>query len=135
MKKTAVMLVSVLVLFYCGCGNGEKKSEMGLILNSKELTSIIEKSGDALVAFDMYADWCVPCRIVGPTLEEVARENKGKVTFYRINVDQVEDVGKTFPLTGIPYVVFVKNKKTVAAFTGVQPKESYEKVIKDNSKK
>ena len=135
MKKTAVVLVSVLLLFYCGCGKGEKKSEMGLILNSKELAKIIENSGDSLVAFDLYADWCGPCHIVAPTLEDVARENKGKVTFYRINIDQVEDVGQTFPLSGIPYVVLVKNKKTVASFTGVQPKESYEKVIKDNSKK
>jgi thioredoxin 1 len=135
MKKAAVLLVSIGVLFCCGCGNGEKKSVMGLILTSKELTSIIENSGDSLVAFDMYADWCVPCHILEPTLEQVARENKKKVTFYKINVDQVEDVGKTFPISAIPYVAFVKNKKTVAALTGVQPKESYEKIIKDNSRK
>jgi thioredoxin 1 len=134
-KKTAVLLVCVLLLFFCGCGNREKKSAMGLILNSKELARIIENSGEALVAFDMYADWCVPCRMLEPTLEEVARENKGKVTFYRVNVDQVEDIGKIFPVSSIPYVAFVKNKTTVATLTGLQPKESYEKVIADNSKK
>jgi thioredoxin 1 len=135
MKKAAVLLMSVLIPFYCGCGNGEKKSEMGSILNSKELTSIIENSGDSLIAFDMYADWCVPCHILEPTLEQVARENKNKVTFYKVNVDQVTEAAQTFPISAIPYVAFVKNKKTVAALTGVQPKASYEKVIKDNSKK
>lgn len=135
MKKASVLLASVVLLIYCGCGNGEKKSAMGLILDSKELTSIIENSGDSLVAFDMYAEWCVPCHILEPTLEQVARENKNKVTFYKVNVDQVPEAAQTFPVSAIPYVAFVKNKKTVAALTGVQPKESYEKVIKDNSKK
>jgi thioredoxin 1 len=135
MKKAAVLLVSVVVLFYSGCGNAEKKSAMGVILISGELSRIIENSGDSLVAFDLYADWCVPCHILEPTLEQVARENKRKVTFYKVNVDQVQDASQTFPVTGIPYVAFVKNKKTVATLIGVQPKESYEKVIKDNSKK
>jgi thioredoxin 1 len=134
-KKAAILLMSVLVLLYCGCGNAEKKSSMGTILISGELTRIIENSGDSLVAFDLYADWCAPCRVLGPTLEEVAKENKRKVTFYRVNVDQVQDASQIFPVSSIPYVVFVKNKKTVATLTGVQPKESYEKVIKDNSKK
>jgi thioredoxin 1 len=106
-----------------------------VILISGELSRIIENSGDSLVAFDLYADWCVPCHILEPTLEQVARENKRKVTFYKVNVDQVQDASQTFPVTGIPYVAFVKNKKTVATLIGVQPKESYEKVIKDNSKK
>jgi thioredoxin 1 len=135
MKKAAILLMSVVVLFYSGCGNAEKKSLMGTILISGELTRIIENSGDSLVAFDLYADWCVPCHILEPTLEEVARENKRKVRFYRINVDQVQDASQTFPVSSIPYVAFVKNKKTVATLTGVQPKESYEKIIKDNSNK
>jgi thioredoxin 1 len=135
MKKAAALLVSVLIFLYCGCGNEEKKSAMGLIFNSKELTNIIENSGDSLVAFDIYAEWCVPCHILEPTLEEVAKENKDKVTFYKVNVDQVPEAAQTFPVSAIPYVAFVKNKKTVVALTGVQPRESYEKVIKDNSKK
>jgi thioredoxin 1 len=89
----------------------------------------MDNSGDSLVAFDMYADWCGPCRILAPTLEKVAAATKGKVAFYRINLDQVPEAGQTFGVGGIPFVVFVKNKKVVATFTGVQPEESYLRAI------
>jgi thioredoxin 1 len=135
MKKAVLVLASLFALVYCGCGNGEKTSVIIPVLNGKELAGIIENSGDTLVAFDMYADWCVPCHVLEPTLEQVAKENKDKVDFYKVNVDQVPEAAQTFSISAVPFVVFVKNKKTVAALTGVQPKESYEKIIKDNSKK
>ncbi|HUI92375.1 MAG TPA: thioredoxin family protein [Chitinivibrionales bacterium] len=134
MKNTFLVLVSLLGLVCCGCG-GEKKSVIVPVLTGKELSSIIDNSGDTLIAFDNYADWCVPCHVLEPTLEEVARENQKRVDFYKVNVDQVTEAVQTFGIPAVPFVAFVKNKKVVASLTGVQPRESYEKIIKDNSKK
>ena len=94
------------------------------------LNKILESSGgDQLLMFDLYADWCGPCRVLSPILEEIARENSDKVTVYKINVDTNPDIASGFGVTGIPFVVFVKNKIGVHAFTGVQTKETYVRAI------
>jgi thioredoxin 1 len=129
-NKVAGALSIAMALLIASCGErGERKSEMTSILTIGEVNSVMDNSGDSLVAFDMYADWCGPCRILAPTLEKVAAATKGKVAFYRINLDQVPEAGQTFGVGGIPFVVFVKNKKVVATFTGVQPEESYLRAI------
>jgi thioredoxin len=128
--KVAGAFSIAMALLIASCGErGEIRSEMTRILAIGEVDSVIDKSGDSLVAFDMYADWCGPCRILTPTLEKVAAASKGKVVFYRINLDQVPEAGQAFGVGGIPFVVFVKNKKVVATFTGVQPEESYLRAI------
>jgi len=97
------------------------------------VTMRIDSAKDSLIAFDLYADWCGPCRILGPTIEAIAKENKGKVTFYRVNVDNVPQAAQLFGIRGIPFVVFLKNKNVVGSFTGIQPKEEYLKIIAANS--
>jgi thioredoxin 1 len=131
-KRLTPFLILCAILMMSGCGSSEKKSSISSILTGKELDAVMERSGDTLIVFDMYADWCGPCRMLAPTLETIAQENKGKVIFYRVNVDQVPEAGQTFKVGAIPFVVFVKNKKVVSELTGLQPKEYYEKAIADN---
>lgn len=100
-------------------------SEIKIITTPEEFTHIIENSKDKLLIFDMYADWCRPCKILSPTLEKISIEEKEKADFYKINVDKLPQVSQAFGVTGIPYVVFVKNKVGLAALSGVQPKENY----------
>ena len=85
-----------------------------MILNSKELTSIIEKSGDSLVAFDMYADWCVPCHRMFETTyvdPRVVAESQ-RFVMARVNVEglsrkEQDDVRQRYGVMGVPTTVWI----------------------------
>ncbi len=101
------------------------------IENVDQFTEILESSGDQLLLFDLYADWCMPCKILSPQLEKIAEANVDRATVYKINVDKHPALAQAFGVQGIPYVVFVKNKAAVHAITGVQPAGAYQKAIQD----
>jgi len=113
----------------------QKKAAVHLITSSTEFQSILDSAKDKLLMFDLYADWCGPCRILSPLIEEIAQEQKENVSVYKINVDKSPDIAAAFGVSGIPFVVFVKNKNGVHALTGVQPKEEYVRTIKQFASK
>ncbi len=94
-----------------------------------ELKTLLEASPGRLLMFDLYADWCGPCRILSPMIEDIAAERKDLVSVYKINVDQSPELASVFGVNGIPFVVFVKDKKPVHALSGVQPRASYIRAI------
>jgi len=106
-----------------------KKESLPLISKMDELKKLIDTSGNTLLVFDLYADWCMPCRLLSPTLTTLASANTKNARFFRINVDKSRDIAAEFGVNGIPYVVFVKNKEAIYAITGLNPSERYEKVI------
>jgi len=119
------------------CTSSEKKqtssagteSRVTIITSADQLNKIISEAKDRLLMFDLYADWCMPCKILSPMLEEIAKEQKDKVTVYKVNVDKNPEIAGAFGVSGIPFVVYVKNQKGVHAFTGVQSKETYIRAI------
>lgn len=125
--------VLILGLTSCNRSGGDQASEMISLLTAAEVATVMDSSRDSLIAFDLWADWCGPCRALAPTLDKIASQNKGRVTFYRINVDQVPEAGQAFQISGIPYVVFVKNRRVVASFTGAHPEEEYLQAIRQFS--
>ena len=82
--------------------------------------------------FDLYADWCMPCRVLSPVLEKIAVEMKSSVSFYKINIDKSPDIASVFQVSGIPFVVFIKDKKVVQALLGVQPEAAYRRAIMEH---
>ncbi len=108
----------------------KKKADAVIAIESEEhFQKVIDSSGDRLLIFDLYADWCMPCKILSPTLEELAQENRDKATFYKVNIDKHRRIAAMFGVSGIPFVVFVKNQKGVHALTGVMPKGAYQRAI------
>ncbi len=133
--KLIGLLTAVLVTGY-SCSKAEsvkKEHHVKTIQNTEELNSILEASGSKLLVFDLYADWCGPCKILSPVLEQIAAEQKENALFYKIDVDKNADIAQAFQVRGIPYVVLVKEKKVLQAFVGVQPKDSYIAAIKQFS--
>ena len=104
-------------------------SVIGSIDSMEQLNKIIEKSGERLLIFDFYADWCPPCKELEPILEKIAKEKSEMVTVYKINIDRNKALANSFRVGGIPHVVFLKNKKTVLALTGLYPKNMYLKAV------
>lgn len=107
---------------------------VSVIQNEKSFMKIIEEP-NKLMVFDLYADWCEPCQVLSPMMEKIAKENKEKANFYKIDVDQLPRLSAFFKVKGIPHVVFLKNKKTLYALTGLYPREEYIKAINRLSEK
>lgn len=129
-NKLIVLLLIVVVISFSLCTNAtQNRNSIKEITSYEEFNQVIEKEKDKLLGFDLYADWCRPCKILSPMLEKIADRNKDKITFYKINVDKFPKLASAFGVRGIPYVVFMKNKKNVYALTGVQSEDTYEKII------
>ncbi len=80
------------------------------------------------VLIDFNANWCGPCRMLKPILEEIAKENDS-VKIASINIDDEEDLADEYGVSSIPCLVFVKEGKEVKRSIGLQPKEAIEEMI------
>lgn len=85
---------------------------------------------------DFYADWCGPCKIASPILEEIGAEYAGKILVYKINTDQERELAKVFNITGIPAFLYipVNGKPTMMAGIG-KSKEETKKMFIENIEK
>lgn len=86
---------------------------------------------DKPVVVDFWAPWCTPCRIVGPIVDELAKEFEGKVKVGKLNVDENQQVSGQFNVMSIPTILFFKNGQPVESVVGAQSKE----VIKQKMEK
>jgi thioredoxin 1 len=107
----------------------EKKEPVSSIGDLDKLNAIVEGTPGKLLVFDLYADWCVPCKILAPLYDSLAVKHGKSADFYRVDVQRSQDIAAAFGVRGIPFVVFMKDKKVVQAITGLNPAESYERVI------
>lgn len=94
-----------------------------------ELISIVEGTPGKLLVFDLYADWCKPCKILAPTFSAIAGTHAKNARFFRIDVDRSPDIASAFRVRGMPLVVFMKDKEVVHSLLGLNPRENYERVI------
>ena len=79
------------------------------------------KNSQKTVLLDFYADWCGPCRMVSPLVDEIAEENP-EYLVGKINVDEESELAQTFGVTSIPMLVVMKNGEIAAQSAGARPK-------------
>ncbi|MCK5781941.1 MAG: thioredoxin [Flavobacteriales bacterium] len=79
---------------------------------------------DKVVLIDFWAAWCGPCRMVGPIVEELAKEYEGKAVVGKVDVDSNSAVSSALGIRNIPTILFFKNGKVVDKQVGVAPKEA-----------
>lgn len=84
---------------------------------------------DKLTMIDFWAEWCGPCRAIGPVVEELAQEYEGKVNIGKIDVDKNPEISAQYGITSIPAILFVKDGKVVDKLVGAQPKNNFVKKI------
>jgi len=91
------------------------------------------KSGIVLV--DFWATWCMPCRMQSPIIEKVSNETVGKVSVFKVDIDQSPEIAERFNVQSIPTLIVFKDGKIVDQFEGLTQKEDIIKAIEKLSKK
>lgn len=84
---------------------------------------------EKLSVVDFWAEWCGPCRAIGPVVEELSKDYAGKVNIGKVNVDQNPQVSMQYGITSIPAILFIKGGKVVDKQIGAVPKSVLEKKI------
>lgn len=85
---------------------------------------------EGLVVLDLWADWCGPCRMLAPVMEELERDNPN-VKFCKINVDNEPELTALFKVQSIPTVAFIKDNTFLDLSVGYVPKDKLQKMIEE----
>ncbi|MCD8030565.1 MAG: thioredoxin domain-containing protein [Bacteroides sp.] len=143
-------IAAVLLTFFSACsfaGNTtnnhtEKKEKDGEVITMNkqmfieqifdyENSSEWKYLADKPAIIDLYADWCGPCRLIAPSLKELAKEYEGQIVVYKVNVDKERELAALFNATSIPLLVFIPMEGEPQLFKGAADKATYKQVIEE----
>jgi thioredoxin len=138
-------------LFLTAClGNSSEQTEQtvaktstdkAVVISEKEFKTLVMNyeenpeewlfKGELPAIVDFYADWCAPCRIIAPILDELAKEYKGRVNIYKVNVDNSRNVAAYFGVQNIPTLLFCRMNGLPALQPGGMSKEQFVNAIEN----
>ena len=102
---------------------------MEITITKENFETEVLKS-DVPVLLDFWATWCGPCMMIAPTLEEIARENAGRLKVGKVNVDEQMELAMQFGVTSIPLLVVMEKGQIVKKAVGAMPKAKIEALFK-----
>lgn len=94
---------------------------MTLQITDANLEEVLQT--DKLVVIDFWAEWCGPCKVVGPIIDEISKEYKDKVVIGKIDVDNNDEAATKYNIRNIPTILFIKNGEIVDKIVGVTSKK------------
>ncbi|PLW92444.1 MAG: thioredoxin [Marinilabiliales bacterium] len=87
--------------------------------------------GDLPCIIDFYADWCQPCKMVAPVLEELQKEYEGKINIYKVDTEKEQELAMAFGIQSIPSLLFCPKDDKPQMAQGALPKQSFEQAIEE----
>ncbi len=103
-----------------GAGDGGKAVEV----TDGSFASLLSGAGDRPVLIDCWAAWCGPCRMISPTIDQLAAESGGRYVVGKLNVDENQQTAARFNVSSIPALLLFKNGRLAGQMVGVQPKQA-----------
>lgn len=101
---------------------------MATVVNAQNFDEEVTNSS-VPVMIDFFADWCGPCKMLMPIVEELAGEYEGKVNILKLDVDESQDLAQKYGVMSIPTLVFIKNGEEVDRITGALPKDALQEKL------
>ena len=99
------------------------------MVTTVENNNLNEAKNSDMAVIDFSAEWCGPCCMLAPIMEELSDELDGKVDFYNVNVDANPALAMEYGISSIPAIILMKNGKVVKQTVGYQPKEAMKNFI------
>src|SRR3982074_1649778 len=99
------------------------------VTESNFQAAVLDRSHSLPVVVDFWAEWCAPCRQLGPVLEREASKCSGKLELVKLDVDANPTVSRSYGIQGIPAVKAFRNGRVVAEFVGAQPSAAVERFL------
>lgn len=148
MKKPTFVLLFIVFFTFNACSSSDNKEDSGKTLTEGQVNKLTAESfqklvwdyktnpkewvfnGDQPVIIDFYADWCRPCKMVAPIMDELSKEFKGKVRIYKVNTDEQRELSGLFNINSIPAVLFVPKNGKPQMSVGAMQKPGYIEMIK-----
>ncbi len=88
-------------------------------------------SGDLPCLIDFYADWCGPCKMISPVLDELSKEYEGKLKIYKVNTEEQPELASLFGVSSIPSLLFVPKEGQPQMARGAMPKSGFVEAFRD----
>jgi len=105
-------------------GGRQDSPNTPIVVTDASINSIMKRY--PLLVVDCWADWCAPCRMIAPVIDELARDYLGKAVFGKLNVDENPRTAARFAVTGIPTLLLIKDGVLVDRIVGAVPREQIE---------
>lgn len=102
---------------------------MGADLKYLNDDNFVKEISSGVTLVDFYADWCGPCRMMEPVIEELASEMNGKATIAKLDIEAAQQTTSTYNVTSIPTLILFKNNEEVERFIGVKSKDELTRII------
>jgi thioredoxin 1 len=138
MNTVLIVLVSVLaVLFVVRWFFMRKIKNTPMVDDHENILTLTDKNfkqqtKNRLVLVDFWAEWCAPCRLMAPTLNEVASELKGEAYVGKVNIEQYQSMAQIHKVRNIPTLILFRNGKEIKRYVGVKGKDFLMKEINNN---
>ncbi len=149
MKKLTLLLLLLIPVTFNACSGNDGKNNSATAPADGQVVKLTAESfqklvwdyksnpdawvfkGDQPVIIDFYADWCRPCKMVAPIMDELSKEYKGKVRIYKINTDEQRELAGLFNISSIPAVLYVPKTGKPQMSVGAMQKPAYVDMIKN----
>ncbi len=142
MNRFIVSFSALLLTIFSACGNSGKmtgdnkenkvaSNEIIIVEDMNSFNEII--NGNTPVLVDFYADWCAPCRMMAPILQQVSKEMEGKVKVIKVNVDNNGDAARKYQIRSIPTMILFRNGKVQWQGVGVMQADQIKAIIDQKS--